>query len=259
MAYPPPAPKYVGPPAHDSGSGNKPIKRIVIHCTAGSDGKGAMGTANYFKQQAAGGSAHYVIDSDEVLQTAYDSVVCWHAPPNTHSLGVEMCCSLADKGKGHWGRADHVSMMKLTATLVAQLCLAYGIPAKRLTVAQVKAGQEGICGHVDVSDAFKQSSHWDPGPYFPWAVFMAMVNAEIARITKPATKPPVTTPPKGTADMAATLETIQSAVDGLRSEERGRYAQDAKWVAEERTWRADIKTALADLKARLAALEQKAV
>lgn len=193
MPYPPPAPKYVGPPAHDSGNGNKPITRIVIHCTAGSDGKGAMGTANYFKQKSAGGSAHYVIDSDEVLQTAYDSVVCWHAPPNTHSLGVEMCCSLADKGKGHWERADHVSMMRLTATLTAELCLAYNIPAMRLSVADVKAGKKGICGHVDVSNAFKQSSHWDPGPYFPWAKFMAMVLGEITRITT-GKKPPAATP-----------------------------------------------------------------
>ena len=209
MAYPAPAPKYVGPPAHHSGNGNKPITRIVIHCTAGSDGKGAMGTANYFKMQSAGGSAHYVIDSDEVLQTAYDSVVCWHAPPNTHSLGVEMCCSLADRGKGHWERADHVSMMKLTARLVAQLCLAYDVPAKRLTVAQVKAGQRGICGHVDVSEAFKQSSHWDPGPYFPWAKFMAMVTAEIARIVKPTPTPPTTEEdmPLTDADVQKILQT----------------------------------------------------
>lgn len=190
MAYAPPAPPYYGPPAHSSGNGNKPINRIVIHCTAGSDGKGAQGTARYFKTKAAGGSAHYIIDSDETLQTAYDSVVCWHAPPNTHSLGLEMECSLANEGKGHWTRPDHVSMMKRTAVLTAQLCLAYDVPVVKLTAAQLRAGSRGICGHFDVSQAFGQSSHWDPGPYFPWAQFMAWVRAEVDRIKVSAPTPP---------------------------------------------------------------------
>jgi hypothetical protein len=57
----------------------------------------------------------------------------------------------------------------------------------------------------------------------------------------------------------ATLETIQTAIDGLRSEQKGRYAQDAAWVNEERAWRTGVNEALADLRTRLAALEQKAV
>lgn len=43
-------------------------------------------------------------------------------------------------------------------------------------MADLKAGRRGICGHVDVTDAWHQSDHDDPGPWFPWDKFMAVVN-----------------------------------------------------------------------------------
>lgn len=36
----------------------------------------------------------------------------------------------------------------------------------------------GICGHDNVSDAFHQSDHDDPGPYFPWNEFIAAVQGK---------------------------------------------------------------------------------
>jgi hypothetical protein len=190
MAYTPPPLPYHGPVAHTSGTGNLPINRLVIHCTAGSDAKGAQGTAAYFRDPASKGSAHYITDSDEAIQCARDDVVCWHAPPNTHSLGIEMECSLAGQGNGHWARADHIAMMKITAKLTAQKAVQYNVPITKLTPADLAAGKRGICGHHDVSQAFGQSSHWDPGPYFPWAQFMAWVRAEAAAITGSTPTPP---------------------------------------------------------------------
>jgi hypothetical protein len=85
---------------------------------------------------------------------------------------------------------------------------------------------------------------------------MNKFRSDVAALLKAGPpKPTVTTPPKGTADMAATLDSIQSAVNGLRSEQSNRYAQDAKWVAEERAWRTNINEALADVKARLVRIE----
>jgi len=42
-------------------------------------------------------------------------------------------------------------------------------------VADLKAGRRGVCGHTDVTDAWHQSDHDDPGPWFPWDKFMAVV------------------------------------------------------------------------------------
>lgn len=184
----PPNPVYLGPVAHSSGVGNKPIRRIVIHCTVGAE-PGHVGaardTAAYFRKRSAGGSAHYVRDARETVQCAYDSVIAWHAPPNPHSIGYEVCCSLDAQGRGHWQREDHQKALLGAAKDVARLCLAYGVPVRKVSVADLRAGREGICGHVDVSAAFHQSTHWDPGPAFPWQQFMQMVEKEAAMLRRP--------------------------------------------------------------------------
>jgi N-acetylmuramoyl-L-alanine amidase-like protein len=182
MAIQPPSPPYLGPPFRDSGSGNKPIHRVVIHCTVSPcEPGGARNIAAYFRSRSAGGSAHYVVDPAETVQAAYDSLVCWHSPPNSHSLGIELCDPMTGSGR-RWKDRRHQDMLGRAAKLTAQLCLAYDVPIRRLDPADLRAGKHGICGHDDVSDAFKQSSHWDPGPAFPWAQFMVMVRGEAKKL-----------------------------------------------------------------------------
>jgi hypothetical protein len=196
MPYPPPAPPYVGPPYRKSSGNNKPIRRIVLHGTVSpTERGGARKIAAYFRSASAGGSAHYVVDPGEVVQPAYDSVICWHAPPNPNSLGVEFCDWVAaNNGNGaplplsRWKTRDHTAMLKLGARLTAELCLAYGVPAKLRGPVGLRRGRHGICEHDDVSRAFGQSSHWDLGE-FPRRRFLRMVRAEIEAIKNP-TRPP---------------------------------------------------------------------
>lgn len=250
MAYTPPTLPYYGPVAHSSGTGNLPINRVVIHCTAGSDAKGAQGTARYFRDPDAGGSAHYITDSDESIQCAHDNVVCWHAPPNPHSLGIEMECSLASRGEGHWGRADHIAMMKRTALLTAQKCLQYNVPLVKLSPADLRAGERGICGHWDVTRAFGQSSHTDPEAFFPWTVFMAWVRDAYKTITGAGGSTPK--PPTTEDDMAGEGPAILSALTSFISAEAARYS-DLKDTMVEWSEAQDEKRAAAD-KARDEAL-----
>lgn len=181
----PPSPPYLGPATWHGGNDNKPIHRIVMHATDGSE-PGVTGAARatvaYSKATTRPSSFHYVADSRESLQYVYDGTEAYHAPPNQHSLGYELCCSLSNEGKGHWVDADHQRMLKIAALDVAHLCLAYGVPIVKLTVDDLKAGKHGICGHVDVSNAWHETSHWDPGPYFPWDQFIAMVKEEAHKL-----------------------------------------------------------------------------
>lgn len=194
MTIAPPAPPYLGPAAHTSSGSNKPIDRIVIHCTvSGCVYGGARDIARYFRSQSAGGSAHYTVDPGEAIQSVYDGVIAWHAPPNGHSLGVELCDPMTGPDS-RWQDKNHEAMLQEAAVLVAQLCLAYGVPIVRLSVADLKAGKRGICGHVDVSGAFKQSSHWDPGPAFPWKHFMDLVRKAAANLQAPTTTTPAPKP-----------------------------------------------------------------
>lgn len=216
MTYKAPAPRYIGPANMNGGPGNKPIDRIVIHCTVSSCCDSAESIAGYFKQTTKYASAHYVVDAKHTIQSLYDSYIGYHAPPNQHAIGIEMCCTLANQGKGHWRREDHKAMLARTARLTAELCLAYDLPARKVGAAGLRAGKRGITGHVDVSAAFKQSSHWDPGPYFPWRYFIRLVKREIAAIKaeqKAKAKPVKTAKPKPPAKPKRKNTNVRKAVD----------------------------------------------
>lgn len=178
----PPAPVYLGPPAHSTPGDNKPIKRVVIHSTVSPcEAGGARRIAAYFRTPAAGGSAHYVVDPAEVVQAAYDSVIAWHAPPNQHSLGVELCDTPSATDASRWREPNHQAMLQLAAELVAQLCLAYGVPIRFLGPIRLRLGLGGITTHALVSQVFRQSTHWDPGAW-PRRAFMREVRAAADRL-----------------------------------------------------------------------------
>ena len=183
--YPPPSPDFIGPPSRSSQGYNKPILRIVIHSAVFPPIRGAARRiAEYFKSPQARGSAHYCIDPWDTVQSAWDSTICWHAPPNPQTLGLEMC-DVPDTRKRNklnpwrWQGLAHRVMFRNTARLTAELCLAYDIPIRFLGVAELKRkgprAATGITTHHRTSLAFRQSTHWDPG-IWPRVRFMRMVR-----------------------------------------------------------------------------------
>jgi hypothetical protein len=186
----PPAPTYRGPAAHTTAGDNKPITRIVIHSTVSPCAEGgAEMIARYFRSEGSGGSAHYVVDPAETVQVVYDGVIAWHAPPNSHSLGIEMCdipgpvpgdrpgtaAFKAAKRSWRWIRPQQRAMLENTAELTAQLCLAYDVPLVFVGYRGLRAGRHGITTHHHVSQAWGQSTHWDPG-FWPRRRFMRLVR-----------------------------------------------------------------------------------
>jgi len=172
----PPSPEYI--PAKYQGGRQDVIERVVIHGTVSRTYcGGARAVANYFQNPTYVSSAHYVVDPCEEYQCVYDHTIAWHDGTNTNSIGVELC----DPVEGllsRWDDEDHQLMLARAAALVRQLCLAYDIPMRYLTIAQIRAGEKGICGHNDMRIAFPGStSHWDPGA-FPWDRFISLVNEE---------------------------------------------------------------------------------
>jgi N-acetylmuramoyl-L-alanine amidase CwlA len=187
--YEAPSPPYLGPAKFHGGADNKPVDRVVMHSTVGPTKAGsARGIAKYFRESVTRpSSAHYVVDADEVVQVVYDSVVAYHAPPNTHSIGVEMCDMPATGIKAvlRWWDADHRAMIRQAARLVAGLCLAYDVPVQFVKSDGLRAGKRGITTHAQVSGAWHETTHWDPGAW-PRGRFMRRVRREVKALRKAA-------------------------------------------------------------------------
>lgn len=172
---------------HDSGYGNLIPTRVVIHSTCPSLGYPhasapgqAHNTARYFQNPNAGGSAHYVVDIADEHHCVTDSVVSWHAPPNERSIGIEICSEGGDYPLSYtreqWLSDAVAPALHRAAHRTAELCARFGIPPVKIGPSQLAAGAHGVCGHVDVSRAWRQSDHSDPGPGFPWPEFMDLVT-----------------------------------------------------------------------------------
>jgi N-acetyl-anhydromuramyl-L-alanine amidase AmpD len=162
--------------------GQTNITRVVIHDEEMPERPTtAEDCAAYFASSSSGGSAHYITDNDSEQHCVPDRRVAWHAPPNSGSIGIEQS-GYARQSRAEW--LDDYSRRNIarTAARTAELCVRYGIPVRRLSVADLTAGARGICGHVDVSRAWGQSDHGDPGPNFPWDVFMSLVREGVNRL-----------------------------------------------------------------------------
>lgn len=64
------------------------IKYIVIHYTA-NDGDSAVGNGNYFASGYRGASAHYFVDSKNIIQSVKDNYVAWSVGGNKYSDTVK--------------------------------------------------------------------------------------------------------------------------------------------------------------------------
>ena len=120
-------------------------------------------------------SAHYCVGQDAVIQCVRDVDVAWHAPGmNARGIGIEHQ-GYASQTHEQWADESSLETLKKSAWLLNWLASEYQIPLRRLTVEQLKAGEKGVCGHFDVTNAFQGGrGHWDPGPNFPWQSYLAL-------------------------------------------------------------------------------------
>lgn len=163
---------FIGTTYH--GGSQTKVNRIVIHCTVSPcELGGARANARYFQTHRTG-SAHYVVDPGEIVQCVREGTVAYHAPPNTNTLGIELC----DWQKGsssRWNDRAHSLMLERAAALVRARARHWNVPLVKLSAGDLRAGHRGICGHADVTQAWHLTTHLDPGADFPWIRFMNMI------------------------------------------------------------------------------------
>lgn len=153
------------------------IRLIVLH-TMESPEKGttAEDVARYFQNIDREASAHLCIDNNSIVRCVHDADTAFAAKSaNADGLHIEHA-GKAGQSDEQWDDAYSRATLGLSAKAAAAWARAYDIPVRRLTPAQIKAGERGFCGHNDVQAAYPSSGHYDPGPNFPWTEYLQAVR-----------------------------------------------------------------------------------
>ena len=151
---------------------------VVIHTMEAPEKPGtAASVARWFASATAPkASAHYCVDDMEVIQCVLERDIAWAAPgANKNGIHIEHA-GYAKQSAEDWSDEFSQKMLAHSAQLCARICQAHNIPMVRLTPAQLIQGGRGICGHVDVTQAFHRSTHVDPGGEFPWTQYLGLVR-----------------------------------------------------------------------------------
>ncbi|MGO1049773.1 N-acetylmuramoyl-L-alanine amidase [Crossiella sp. CA198] len=152
----------IASPHHSSRRGAR-VRLVVLHTAEGARTVGDLGR---FFQGKVPASSHVGIDDHRIEQyVPYDRAAWTLLSGNPVSDNAELC------GFAKWTRAEWLQrprMLELAAQWIGERCRARNIPLRKLTPAQVAAGESGVCGHHDWTVGKREGSHWDPGPHFPW-------------------------------------------------------------------------------------------
>lgn len=167
------------------------LRLIVIHTMESPEKPStARAVAQWFaSQNAPQASAHACVDNTEVVLCVKEQDIAWGAPgANRDGYHIEHA-GYAAQTAADWNDEYSRAMLELSARHAADIATRYELPIVHLSVADVAAGKaKGLCGHVDVTNAFHKSTHTDPGGAFPWDNYLAMV-AEFMR-ERADTEPP---------------------------------------------------------------------
>lgn len=173
---------WMPPKAWNSGRAGGQPTVITIHTTEGAARAGAaVDGASYDQRRTDGTSAHYYVDSVRAVQCVRTSDRANTARASGNKIGIHY--ELCGTTKLDWAGTYAQAMLKHAARQAARDARKHGIPVAHLTVAQLRAGQKGFVSHADITAAFGESDHTDPGPKFPWTQFLNLVRAELGQPT----------------------------------------------------------------------------
>jgi len=167
------------PSPNFSSRGGTKIDAIVIHTTEGS----YSGSLSWMKNPASQVSAHYLVNTNGAITQLVDLANrAWHATYyNSRSIGIEI---VGFAGQAGTWNAQNVAAVE---RLVAWLAWKYDVPVVRpagdaYDYPNDQMNAPGIVAHGQI----QPWNRTDPGPYFPWASFLANVQ----KIINDAAQPP---------------------------------------------------------------------
>lgn len=200
--------------SHGGMFGVKP-RIIVIHSVESDDIDGLVGSLATGWLQNERVSVHGIAGPDEVIRMVPIDTIAWHCGNgNNISLGMEHT-GRAAWTFDRWTQPHAFKALRNGARVVAEWAKALGIPLVWLTPEEVRAGKSGLASHDSMSKGLGGSNHWDPGPGFPSAIYLKMVQdfAGAREVPDPTTPVP-TTPTQGGAQPEDELMNVQLVTVG---------------------------------------------
>jgi hypothetical protein len=151
---------------------NARVRVFALHTT-----EGIMRAAHLRDWTGWAGSSHASCDETGVLLSgAGDGFVDYSRASWTLRNGNPWSDNLEICGWASWTRAEWLARPKLLEAVARWLAERHrarpDVPLRRLTGAELRAGQAGVIDHDEYSDATGDGDHWDVGEQFPWDVVL---------------------------------------------------------------------------------------
>lgn len=160
-------------------------RAVTVHTTesladvVGPDA-GAENVARYFATSSTPASYHTLVDSDSTVDclpagldgtTVHTAFHCYQR--NTANLGLSFACNAAA-----WSTlppAWVTAALERGASVAAAWCVRWSIPVWLIEQEEFDDGARGISGH----GLLQPEDRTDPGDFFPWDRFLALVQAKV--------------------------------------------------------------------------------
>lgn len=154
------------------------VRGAVIHTTE--SGVGSIdGVVNYLCRADVQTSSHYVVGDvapageqfTKVVRIVPEKEKAWTArSANPYFVQYELV-GRAARTRADW-LGPYRKQLETAAVLVADDVIQYGFPIRRAV--------PGIVGHADLDKWGYPNDHWDPGPGFPWDIFLQRVQRYVS-------------------------------------------------------------------------------
>lgn len=156
-------------------SGRRDVNKLlwgVFHTTENDDGTPPQNVARWQQNRANQSSYNLLFGArGTTVRGNDDDYAPWSAGYTGNLYGLHgSAIGRAARTRAQW--LQFPQQIEAMARWAADINRRYNIPLVKLTVAQVRAKKRGFCGHLEISKAFGEVNHTDPGAGFPWDVVL---------------------------------------------------------------------------------------